>query len=444
MAVPETHYIRLGDAEIAYQVVGDGPLDLVYCRGTQHLELLWDHPASADFLRSLASFSRLILFDRRGWGASDPFPDGAMPTWEGWAEDIDAVLDAVGSESAALFGEGDAGPIAVLYAASRPERIRALILGNTCARSLVADDYPIGQPNEFLDSMVEVLEQAWGSPELIGISIPSRANDREFLEWAAKVRRASATPRSAAIQHRYMWESMDVRHALPLIRVPTLVLHNRGNRIVAVEHARFLANQITGASVIEYASDDAFFYADRPEPVIEDVARFLTGQSLDFDVDRVLTTVLYTDIVGSTEHAVAVGDHRWRGLLDTHDAVVRTVIDQHRGRLVKFTGDGLLATFDGPGRAVRCAVAVREALKPLGIRIRAGIHSGEVELRDDDIGGIGVHVTARVLDHAAPGELWASEALPLLVAGSGIEFDDRGEHALKGVPGSWRLFAVRQ
>jgi len=292
LETPETRYTRLGDADIAYQVVGDGPLDLLYCRGTQHLEVLWEHPASVDFLRSLASFSRLILFDRRGWGASDPFPDGAMPTWEGWAEDIAAVLDAVGSERAALFGEWDAGPICVLYAASHPERIRALVLGNTSARGLVDDDYPIGYSAEFVDSMVELCEQAWGSPELIRISIPSRADDHEFLQWAAKVRRASATPRSAALQYRYMWESVDVRSALPLIHVPTLVLHNSGNRIVPVEHGRFLGNHIAGATVAEYASDDAFFYAYRPEPVIEEIARFLTGQSPPFDVDRVLTTVL--------------------------------------------------------------------------------------------------------------------------------------------------------
>jgi class 3 adenylate cyclase len=442
LQAPETRYTRVGDADIAYQVVGDGPLDLLYCRGTQHLEVLWEHPVSADFLRGLASFSRLILFDRRGWGASDPFPDGAMPTWEGWADDIGAVLDAVGSEKAALFGEMDAGPISVLYAASHPERIRALILGNTSARELVDDDYPIGHAAEFLDSMVELLEQAWGSPELIGMSLPSRADDHEFLRWAARVRRASATPRSAAAQYRYMWESMDVRSALPLIQVPTLVLHNIGNRMVPIEHGRFLADHIVGSRAVELESDDAFFYAHRPQPVIDEIARFLTGESPPVDVDRVLTTVLFTDIVGSTEHAADVGDRRWRSLLDGHDAVVRTVIDQHRGRLVKLTGDGVLATFDGPGRGIRCARAVRQALEPLGLRIRAGLHSGEVELRGEDIGGIGVHVAARVMGHAGPGELLASGAVPPLVAGSGIEFEDRGEHALKGVPGRWHLFAV--
>jgi class 3 adenylate cyclase len=440
--VPETRYVRLDGADIAYQVVGDGPIDLLYCRGTQHLELLWDHPASTAFLRSLASFSRLILFDRRGWGASDPFPHGATATWEGWAEDIAAVLHAVGSERTALFAEMDAGPISVLYAASHPERTRALILANTSAREVVDADYPIGRPVEALDAMVDMLEHAWGSPELIGASIPSRVDDHEFLTWAAKVRRASATPRSAAAQHRYMWESMDVRTALPLIHVPTLVLHNSGNRIVPVEHGRYLADHIAGAKLVEYPSDDAFFYADRPEPVIEEIAQFLTGEPIPFDVDRVLTTVLFTDIVGSTQRAVALGDRGWRSLLNTHDSVVQTAIDRHRGQLIKLTGDGVLATFDGPGRAIRCALAVKDALAPLGIEIRAGLHSGEVELRGDDIGGIGVHVAARVLDQAAPGELLASGALPLLVAGSGIEFEERGEHTLKGVPGAWRLFAV--
>ncbi len=439
---PETRYTRIEGADIAYQVVGDGPIDLLYCRGTQHLELLWEHPASADFLRGLASFSRLILFDRRGWGASDPFPNGAMPTWEGWAEDIVAVLDAVASERAALFGEMDAGPICALFAASHPERTRALVLGNTSARELVDVDYSIGRPVEDLDLMVEMLEQTWGSPDLIAASIPSRAGDPDFLSWGAKVRRASATPRAAAVQHRYVWESMDVRGVLPLIQVPTLVLHNVGNRIVPVEHGRYLTSHISDSISVEYASDDAFFYADHPEPVIDEIARFLTGHPLPLDFDRVLTTVLFTDIVGSTEHAAALGDHRWRSVLDAHDSVSRTIIDRHRGRVVKLTGDGVLATFDGPGRAVRCALALRTALQPLGIEMRAGLHSGEVELRGDDIGGIGVHVAARVLAHASPGEVLASGALPLLVAGSGIEFDDRGEHALKGVPGSWRLYSI--
>ena len=441
---PETRYTRIGGADIAYQVVGDGPLDLLYCRGTQHLELLWDHPSSAGFLRGLASFSRLILFDRRGWGASDPFPDGAMPTWEGWSEDILAVLDAVGSQRAALFGEMDAGPICALFAASHPERTSALILGNTSARELADVNYPIGRPIEDLDVMVEMLEHTWGSADLIAASIPSRAADPEFLAWAAKVRRASATPRAAAAQHRYMWESMDVRSALSLIQVPTLVMHNAGNRIVPVEHGRYLASQIGGATSVEYEGDDAFFYADRPERVIDEIARFLTGGSIPVDVDRILTTVLFTDIVGSTAQAAALGDHRWRGVLDAHDAVAHTVIDRHRGRLVKLTGDGVLATFDGPGRAIRCAMALRSALAPLGVEVRAGLHTGEVELRGEDIGGIGVHIAARVLEHAAPGEVLASGAVPLLVAGSGIDFDDRGEHALKGVPGAWRLFAVTE
>lgn len=439
---PPTRYTRIGDADIAYQVVGDGPLDLLYCRGTQHLEVLWEHPASADFLSSLASFSRLILFDRRGWGASDPFPRGALPTWEGWVEDIAAVLDAVGSERAALFGEMDAGPICALYAASHPERTHALVLGNTSARSLLDEDYPIGYSASFIDSMVAMLEQAWGSPELIRLSIPSRADDQGFLDWAAKVRRASATPRSAAAQHRYMWESMDIRTALPLIQVPTLVLHNHGNRLVPVEHGRFLGAHLSGAEYVEFASDDAFFYADCPGPVVEEIARFLTGQHPPVDVDRILTTVLFTDVVSSTEHAAAIGDRRWRDVLDGHDAVARTLVDRYRGRLVKLTGDGVLATFDGPGRAIRCARALSEAVVPLGIRIRAALHTGEVELRGDDIGGIGVHLTARILSHAGPGEVLVSEAVPLLVAGSGSHFEDRGEYTLKGLPGRRRLYAV--
>jgi len=439
---PATRYTRVGDADIAYQVLGDGPLDLLYCRGTQHLELLWEHPTSAQFLRRLASFSRLILFDRRGWGASDAFPDGAMPTWEGWVEDIAAVLDAVGSERAALFGEMDAGPICALFAASHPERMHSLILGNTSARTLVDDDYPIGYAPDFIESMVAMLEQAWGSPELIRLSIPSRSDDLEFLRWAAKVRRASATPRTAAAQHRYMWQSMDVRQILSLIRVPTLVLDNRGNRLVSVEQGRFLGDRIADAKVVEFDSDDAFFYAHCPEPVVDEVARFVTGTSAPISVDRVLTTVLFTDIVASTDRAVAIGDRRWRDVLDRHDALARALIDHHRGRLIRFTGDGVVATFDGPGRAVRCAQALAEAVDRLGIALRAALHTGEVELRGDDIGGIAVHVAARILAHARAGEVLTSAAVPLLVAGSGIGFEHRGEYELKGIPGAWQLYAV--
>lgn len=336
----------------------------------------------------------------------------------------------------------DAGPICVLFAAMHPERTRALILGNTSARTLIDEDYPIGLPTDVVDAMVETVEKLWGSTRLIRMSLPSRADDDEFVRWAAKVRRASATPATAAVQHRYMWESVDVRSALPLLQLPTLVLHNRGNRLVPIEHGRFLAQHIDGASHVEYDSDDAFFYAGDPQPVIEDIARFVTGRSPNIDIDRVLTTVLFTDIVGSTEHAAAVGDHRWSDLLDSHEAITRTVVDQHQGRLINLTGDGVLAIFDSPGRAIRSARALRDALRPLGITIRAGLHTGEVERRGHDIAGIGVHVAARVVSHAAPDEVLTSAALPLLVAGSGIEFMDRGDHELKGLPGSWRLFAV--
>jgi class 3 adenylate cyclase len=439
---PETRYTRIGDADVAYQVVGDGPVDLVYCRGAQHLEVMWEHPALADFLGRLASFSRLILFDRRGWGASDPVPRGEVATWEAWADDIGAVLDAVGSEQTAIFGEADAGAISVLFTAMHPDRVSALILGNASARLMVADDYPIGYSPELGGSMVALVEQAWGSVEMAKAVFPSRADDLGFLRFAARALRAAATPRSAAEQYRYMIETQDVREFLPLIHVPTLVLHNRGNPLTPVEHARYLAAHIDDARLVEIASDDGVFGIASDDPVPDEVAEFLTGERPIHDVDRVLTTVLFTDIVGSTAEAARVGDQRWRGLLDAHDRSVREQLARFRGREVNTTGDGFVASFDGPARAIRCARAITREIDTLGLQVRAGLHTGECELRGDDLAGIAVHVAARIGAHAGPGEVIASSTVKDLVAGSGIEFADRGEHELRGVPGSWRLYSV--
>jgi len=445
--VPETRYAETADGlQLAYQVVGDGPLDLLYCGGAStHIELVWEHPIWADFLRRLASFSRLILFDRRGFGASDHFPRGAMPTWEGWAEDIEAVLDATGSAAPAIFGEFDGGRVCLLFTAMHPERVRALILGNTTARFLAADDYPIGHSPATGEALARLVEERYGSLEFAKLVWPSRAEDNEFLRWATRMARAAATPRAAGLYYRFMIESGgDYRSVLPLIQVPTLVLHNTGNPYMPVEHGRYLAAAIDGAKLVEYPSDDAVFGGELGQPVADEVAEFVTGQPVPIEIDRVLTTVLFTDIVGSTHHAASLGDHKWRAVLDDHDRAVREQLRRFRGGEIKTTGDGFVASFDGPARAIRCAGAIVEATGALGVSIRAGLHTGECDVRGDDLSGLAVHVAARVGAQADAGEVLVSGTVRDLVMGSGIEFDDRGEHELKGVPGTWKLFVVKR
>jgi class 3 adenylate cyclase len=412
--IPETRFTKVGETRIAYQVVGEGPPDLLWLSGLgEPLDARWDYPPCASFVRRLASFSRLIMFDRRGVGASDPVPLESLPSWEGWADDATAVLDAVGSTRTILLGSIQGGPTAIMFAATRPERTQALILAVTAARFLRADDYPWGQTPEEADSIADFLAEHWGTEDAAIVGFPNHADDPDFRHWLAKSCRLSC---SAQEMVTYMRQDnpTDVRQILPSIQVPTLVLHRNDLSIYTKPNAQILAH----------------------------IEEFLTGDAPKVGTNRVPASVLFTDIVGSTERAAALGDQRWNSLLWSHDAVTQAVMDQHGGRLVRPTGDGVLATFDGPGRAIRCGFALRDALDPLGIAIRAGLHTGEVELRGDDIGGIGVHVAARVLEQAEPGELLASAAVPLLVAGSGIEFEDRGEHELKGVPGSWRLYAV--
>jgi len=436
-------YVAVGDADVAYQVVGDGPFDIVYFAGMLELNVAWDYPPYADFLTRLRSNGRLILFDRRGIGVSDQAPGGAIPTWEHWTEDVQAVLDAVGSEQAAICADLDAGPSAILFAAMQPERVRSLVLANTTARFTIADDYPIGVPPEALDLLVEMIRNEWGTPAGMRVFFPSLDADVEFLEWAAKTTRAAATPRIAAAYYRYVGETLDVRQALPLIQAPTLVLHNRQNPAIPFEHGRYLADRIVGATFVELPGPDTYLFAGNASSMAAtEIAEFVTGERPP-DIDRILTTVLFTDIVGSTERVAALGDQRWRSLLDAHDRAIRDQLRRFRGREINTTGDGVVASFDGPARAIRCAQAISKANALLGIDVRAGLHTGECEVRGDDLAGLAVHIAARVGALADPGEVVVSSTVKDLVAGSGIEFRQRGEHTLKGVPGTWRLFAVK-
>jgi class 3 adenylate cyclase len=440
--MPETRYVRFGDADIAYQVVGDGPLDLIYCAGVQHLEVQWEHPSRADFLNRLASFSRLILFDRRGWGASDPLPHGESPTWEGWTDDIRVVLDAAGSESAAVFGELDGGPICTLFAAMHPQRVRALVLANAAARNLRSDDYPIGYTEEEAEATVKLIESTWGSVDLAKIGFPSRAEDVQFLRWSARLQRAAATPRSAAVQYGYMIRSMDIRSVLDAIQMPTLVLNTTGNAFTPFDHGRYLAEQIRGARFVEIESSDTLLYADAADRAIERIATFLTGRLPPVEPDRVLTTILFTDIVDSTSRAAAEGDHRWHSTLAAHDRVVREQLEMHRGRELGTAGDGFLISFDGAARAIRCARAIVEATAAIGIPVRAGLHTGECETREEGLAGLAVHIAARVAGVAGAGDVLVSRTLRELVFGSGLDFEEAGVHALKGVDGNWQVFRL--
>lgn len=440
--IPATRYAETANGLIAYQVVGDGPMDLVYLSGaTSHIDVRWEAPLAAAFLRRLASFSRLILFDRRGTGASDAVPIDALPTWEEWADDLRIVLDTVGSERAALFAVLDAGPMAMLFAATSPDRTRALVLGNTTAKALVAPDYPAGLTAERGEALLHLFSERWGTEDFADDVNARLAADPRMRSWFAKYMRASATPRVAAAQFRAFLE-MDIRSVLPTIGVPTLVLHRREFAFAGLDQGRYIADHVPGARLMELPGADASLFAD-PEVVLDAVEVFLTGLHGAATADRVLVTVMFTDLVDSTARAVSVGDRVWRSVLDRFDDLTRDAVAAGRGTVLKSTGDGHVAVFDSPGRAIKCASAVRDAVtSELGLQVRAGIHTGEAERRGDDYSGIAMHVAARIAALAAPGDILVSRTVGDLVTGSGIELTSRGEHELRGVPGSWQLLAV--
>ena len=442
MVQPETKYAWLGRDRIAYQVFGQGPPDLVLAPGSiGHLDIIWEDAGSALFLRTLASFCRLILFNRRGAGASDPLPSDPLPPWESYAEELAAVLDVVGAERVALLSEIDAGPTAIFFAATKPERTSALILEHTTAKYVATDDYPIGIAAELAEALLAQVDQLWGTEAMAATQVPSRAGDERFRRWYARLQRTGASPQAAQPLLRAALE-VDVRPLLPLVQAPTLILHRKDIQILTVEHARFLAAHIPQAKLVELPGADAALMWETPELALDLIEEFLTGVRRAAEPTRVLATVLFTDIVGSTERAAELGDRGWSDLLDTHDELARRLVEEFGGQLVKTTGDGILATFDGPGRAIRCAAALREELAGIGLRIRAGLHTGEVELRDGDVGGIAVHIAARVMATAGPDEILTSRTVRDLVVGSNTLLKDRGVQSLKGVEGTWQLFTL--
>jgi class 3 adenylate cyclase len=439
----ETRFARLGRDRIAYQTLGEGPLVLVNAPGSfSHADVVFEDPAAMLYYRRLASFAKVIHFDRRGTGGSDPTPPAdARPPWERYAEELTAVLDAAGAQQAAILAMFDVGPLAIGFAASNPDRTAALILANTSARHLAAADYPIGIPPAVAEPLRAAMEEYWGTEELVRLLVPSRADDERFCRWYAKLQRTIASPQTvqAFIQDSY---SVDARPLLPRVQAPTLVLHRRQFQLVPIEHGRYLAEHLSGARLVELPGADGPLVWETPELALDVIQEFLTGARGAPEPDRLLATVLFTDIVGSTQQAARLGDRRWRELLELHDQAAGRWVETFGGRLVKSTGDGILAIFDSPARAIRCAAALAEDLSGLGIQLRAGLHTGEIELRQGDVGGIGVHIAARVMAAAAPGEILVSRTVHDLISGSGILLRDRGIHRLKGVQGQWQLLAV--
>jgi len=437
---PQTHYAKSGEVNIAYQVVGEGPLELVFIPGfVSHLEVIWEIPPLSRLFERLASFARLILWDKREQGLSDRF--GHVPTLEQGMDDLRAVMDAAGSERAALFGVSEGGPMSVLFAATHPERTQALVLYGTYARQMRAADYPMGLSDSAHAQFAAMIERDWGSAAVLEVFAPSMADDPAFRQWWAQLLRAGTSPRGARNLVE-LYREIDVRHILPAISAPTLVLHRAGDRAVLAAAGRYMADHIPGASYVELPGEDHVYFVGDTDALLDEVEEFLTGELHEREPDRVLATVLFCDIVGSTEQAAELGDRRWRDVLAEHEALVDRALARHRGHKIKTMGDGVLATFDGPARAIRCACALREDVRPLGVRVRSGLHTGECEVMGEDIGGLAVHIGARVGASAEPDEVLVSRTVTDLVAGSGICFEDRGTHTLKGVPGDWQLYSV--
>ncbi|HEV7886781.1 MAG TPA: adenylate/guanylate cyclase domain-containing protein, partial [Acidimicrobiales bacterium] len=430
----------------AYQTVGDNAgLDTVFISGwASHLGGMWEGRWLARPLRRLAQFSRLIVFDKRGTGLSDPVPLKDMPSLEERVDDVRAVMDAAGSERAALLAVNEGSAVALMFAALYPDRTAAVVLVNASAHARQDADTPWGIPSDKVEQRTADMRRRWGTEpprEIFGDLAPSLVDDPDFIRFYRRYQQLSASPGVAAALGNAAF-SDDARPLLPLVQAPTLVLHRSGNRILTTEHGEYLAKNIAKARYLELAGEDHLWFAGDTDALVDEVQEFLTGMRRPTPAERVLATVLFTDIANSTHQLATLGDRRWKEVLDEHHSLIRRQLERFRGTEVKTTGDGVLARFDGPARAIRCACAIRDGVRSLGIEVRAGLHAGEVAVQGDDLNGIAVHIGARVTDMAAEGEVLVSSTVRELVAGSDIDFAERGEHELKGVPGLWRLFRV--
>ncbi len=438
---PPVRYAKSGDIHIAYQVVGGGDLDLVFFAGwISHLDLAWEDPLRAAFYRRLASFSRLILFDKRGTGLSEGHERSS--TLEERMDDVRAVMDAAGSQRAALFGLSEGGPLSMLFAATYPARVRALVLCETLVGGTQDPDFAAGtKARRILASLHEVVDTSWGEGRTLELFAPSLQRVALSRAYMARYERASATP-TTAHAHLNWLSDIDVRSVAITLRVPTLVIHREGDRVIPVEMGRWLARNIEDAKYLEQADENHAPWVGAAGELLDAIEEFLTGTHYRPEPSRMLATILFTDIVGSTDTAARLGDRRWAEILDAHHRVVRRELEKFHGIEIDTAGDGFFATFDGPARAVQCACAIRDAVRTTGLEIRAGVHTGEVEVTDDKVAGIAVHIGARVGASAGAGEVLVTRTVTDLVAGSGIRFEDRGEHQLKGIQGTWQLFAV--
>jgi pimeloyl-ACP methyl ester carboxylesterase len=439
-AMVETRYAKSGDVNVAYQVAGEGPVDVVFVPGwVSHVEHGWEEPSYAPFLERIMRFARLILFDRPGTGLSDPVD--SLPTLEERMDTVRAVMDAAGSEKAVLFGISEGGAMCILFAATYPERCASLVLCNSFAFNQYSDDYPWGPTPEIQARLERAIEKNWGTGFTPRLFAPSRAEDEAFVRAWAKFERRAVSP-GAMKKITAMGYDTDVRAVLPSIRVPTLVVHRTGDLATPVEGGRYLAEHIPGAKYLELPGVDHFPWIGDTDAILDEVELFATGARQTVELDRILATVFFVDIVGSTEKLAELGDRRWRELLTQFYTALREQLVRFRGREIDSAGDGVFATFDGPARAIRCAGATIQAVRSLGIEVRVGIHTGECEVLGDKVSGIAVHLGARVCGRARANETLVSSTVRDLVAGSGLNFADRGSHTLRGVPGEWHLYAV--
>lgn len=440
----QVKYAKNGKVHIAYRVVGEGPLDLLVVPGwVTHLDAHWDDPLVWRFAERLASFSRLILFDKRGTGLSDPVSEENLPTLEMRMEDVHAVLDAVGSSKAALLGISEGGSMCALFAATYPERTSALIMSGCYPKWIWDAEYPWAPTREEHEAAFVAYEKHWGTPIGFKMVAPSVANDEQCRNWWARNLRMGASPASGVALYRMNIE-IDIRGILPSIRVPTLILHREGDRLINVENSRYMAARISGAKYCELKGVDHLPWFGDAEAVLAQIEEFLTGVRPGASTDRILSTILFVDVVGSTEHVASVGDSRWRDILGLFHQHARQEIERFRGRLIDTAGDGVFASFDGPARAIRCAMALRDRVSGIGVKVRAGLHTGECEVVDSKLAGIAVHLGARIAGAAEAGEILVSRTVRDLVAGSGLHFVSRGRRALKGFPDEWELYAAEE